>query len=334
MMSKIIERMIVRRMKKSKLVLTDGLHAVLIGTGSPLADINRSGPATAVIAGKKLFLVDAGDGSARNLQATGLNIGRLDKVFLTHFHSDHIGGLGDIMMLRWAAGGRREPLPVYGPPGTAAVVFGFNEAYSQDKAYRIAHHGEATLPREGAGGMPMEFDLGADPSAAKVIFQDEDVQITAFNVNHLPVYPAVGYRFDYKGRGIVISGDTAYTDNLAKQAGGADILICDALRPELVDIINRHADLTQSVTARKITADIKSFHLTPEEAAQIAAEAGISALFLTHIVPPLPATRLMRKVFLGKAPDYFTKNIYLGQDGMLISLAAADKSILVKNLLK
>ncbi len=333
MILKFIEQMIARRMKKSKLVLDDGLHAVLIGTGSPLADINRSGPAVAIIAGKKLFLVDAGDGSARNLQAAGLNIGKLEKVFLTHFHSDHIGGLGDIMMLRWAAGGRKEPLPIYGPPGAAVVVSGFNDAYRQDKAYRIAHHGTATLPQEGAGGVPVEFDLGTDPLAAKNIYTDEDVQITAFNVNHAPVYPAVGYRFDYKGKGIVISGDTGSTDNLAKQAKAADILICDALCPELLDIVNRHADLAQSVTAKKITADIKSFHLTPEEAARIAEKAKVSSLFLTHIVPPLPA-RLLKKIFLGKANKYYSKNIYLGRDGMLISLTSAYKNISVKYLFK
>lgn len=327
----LINAVSVYKMKHIKLVLEDGLHAVLTGTGSPIADIKRAGPSVAIQAGNKLFIVDTGDGSARNLQGAGLNIGKVDAVFITHFHSDHIGGLGETMVERWAAGGHSDQLPIYGPIGISTIVEGFKIAYEQDKGYRIAHHGADTLPPSGAGGKAIEFDLGRDPMAGKIIYDKEGVKITAFNVNHAPVYPAVGYKFEYKGRSIVISGDTVYTENLVEQSKGADLLICEALNPELVKIINQNAGLLGSATVAKITEDIPKYHMSPEQAAKTAAKAGVKHLTLTHIIPPLPS-RLLYNVFLGDAKKIYKGKIDIGRDGMLISLPANSKSIKTKYL--
>lgn len=327
----LINAVAVYKMKHIKLVLEDGLHAVLTGTGSPIADIKRAGPSVAMQAGNKLFIVDTGDGSARNLQGAGLNIGKVDAVFITHFHSDHIGGLGETMVERWAAGGHSDQLPIYGPIGISTIVEGFKIAYEQDKGYRIAHHGADTLPPSGAGGKAIEFDLGRDPMAGKIIYDKEGVKITAFNVNHAPVYPAVGYKFEYKGRSIVISGDTVYTENLVEQSKGSDLLICEALNPELVKIINQNAGLLGSATVAKITEDIPKYHMSPEQTAKTAAKAGVKHLTLTHIIPPLPS-RLLYNVFLGDAKKIYKGKIDIGRDGMLISLPANSKSIKTKYL--
>jgi ribonuclease Z len=328
----LINAVAVNKMKQSKLILGDGLHALLTGTGTSLIDINRAGSSVAVQAGNKLFIVDAGDGSARNLQRAGLNIGKVDAVFLTHFHSDHIGGLGETMMQRWQAGSHSDQLPVYGPVGTNTVVAGFKMVYEQDKGYRSALHGEHTFPPSGAGGKAIEFDLGSDPMASEIIFENDGVKVTAFNVDHAPVYPAVGYRFEYKDRSLVISGDTVYTENLVEQSKGVDLLICDAMNQEFVKIINRNASLLDGSAIVKITEDISKYHITPEQAAKVAAKAEVKYLALTHILPPLPSYRLLQNAFLGDARDFFKGKIDIGRDGMLISLPAGSESINTKYL--
>ena len=115
--------------------LGDGMHIVLCGAGGPMPSSTRSGPCVAVIANEKMFVVDAGAGGARNLGRMRLNTGSIDGVFLTHFHSDHIDGLGELAMMRWVTGTHTQPLPIFGPKGVASVVDGFNLAYEQDANY-------------------------------------------------------------------------------------------------------------------------------------------------------------------------------------------------------
>ena len=135
--------------------LPDGLHVALCGTGSPLPDPTRAGPCSVVIAGKRIFVVDTGDGGARNILLMGIPPGRIEALFLTHFHSDHIDGLGPLMLLRWTGSAAHSPLPVYGPPGVERVVAGFDAAYALDNGYRTAHHGATIVPPSGAGGAAM-----------------------------------------------------------------------------------------------------------------------------------------------------------------------------------
>lgn len=118
--------------------LADGLHVGLCGTGSPLHNRERAGACNVVIAGKHLFVIDAGEGGARNIGLMGLPTARIEALFLTHFHSDHIDGMGPMMLLRWPGSGNIAPLPVYGPTGVEAVIAGFNAAYAIDNGYRTA----------------------------------------------------------------------------------------------------------------------------------------------------------------------------------------------------
>ena len=117
----------------------DGLHLTLCGAGGPMPAPNASGPCVAVVAGERLFIVDAGTDGVRNLGRMGFPIGSIEAVFITHFHSDHIDGLGELATIRWVSAGNDEPLPVYGPEGVSKVANGFNAAYEQDFGYRHAH---------------------------------------------------------------------------------------------------------------------------------------------------------------------------------------------------
>ncbi|MBC7519654.1 MAG: MBL fold metallo-hydrolase [Sandarakinorhabdus sp.] len=309
--------------------LPDGLHVVLCGTGSPLPDPKRAGPCTLVIAGTRLFIVDAGEGGARNLTLMGMPTGRVEALFLTHFHSDHIDGLGPIMLMRWSGKPNTGPLPVHGPPGVERVVAGLNQAYALDNGYRTAHHGPAIMPPGGAGGIAVPFAIAKAPV---VVLNDGGVKITAFRVDHGPVDPAVGYRFDYKGRSVVLSGDTAPSASLVAAARGADLLVHEALQPVLVRKLTDALVAKGVANTAQITRDIINYHSSPEQAADVAKAAGVKALLLNHIVPPMPF-KFAYPAFLGDAADHFGGRITVGEDGMIDSLPAGGTAIATRKLL-
>jgi ribonuclease Z len=303
--------------------LPDGLHLVLCGTGSPLPDPTRAGPCTLVIAGNRMFVVDAGEGGARNLTLMGMPTGRIEALLLTHFHSDHIDGLGPLMLMRWSGRPNTSPLPVIGPSGVEQVVAGFNSAYKLDNGYRTSHHGPVIMPPSGAGGLAKPFPIGTTPL---VILDNAGLRITAFPVAHDPVDPAVGYRFDYKGRSVVLSGDTGPSPSLVAAAKGADLLVHEALQPALV------SKLTDALAARgiantaQITRDILNYHSSPEQAADAARAAGAKALLLNHIVPPMPF-KFAYPAFLGDAAAHFAGPITVGEDGMIVTLPAGSSDV-------
>ncbi|MDX2234845.1 MAG: MBL fold metallo-hydrolase [Hyphomonadaceae bacterium] len=309
--------------------LPDGLHVALCGTGSPLPDPRRSGPCTAIIAGPRVFIVDAGDGAARMTARMRLPAARLEGVFITHFHSDHIDGLGALALMRWAGGGGTAPLPVRGPSGVERVVAGFNEAYAQDAAYRIAHHGADIVVPGGAGmtAQPFAIPDGADQA---VVFNDGGLRVMAFRVDHEPVAPAVGYRFDYGGRSVVVSGDTSRAPALEAAAQGVDLLVHEALGPNLVALMEDSARQAGREKLAKIFKDIPDYHASPADAAASARAAGVKALLLTHIVPVMP-TPALEPVFL-KGADFGGK-LWIGRDGDLVSLPSGSGDITKRNVL-
>lgn len=310
----------------------DGLYAGLAGTGAPFPDINRVGPCIVVQAGNHLYIIDAGPGSARNIGLMGFDIGKVEAILLTHFHSDHIAELGEMMLQRWAGGSNTKPVDVIGPKGVETVVAGFNHAYSLDAGYRVAFHGAATVPPSGAGGRAKPFGLSSEEDASVVVVDKDGLKITAFKVNHSPAYPAVGYRVDYKGRSLVISGDTVPCQSLKNQSQGVDVLFHEAQQPSLIKMIHDQAGLSTNPSLAKITADIPGYHTSPEDAAKIARVAGVKHLVLYHILPPVPP--LLNNMFLGDAAKYYNGPITVGVDGLLISLPANSDKISIKQILK
>jgi ribonuclease Z len=303
--------------------LPDGLHLVLCGAGSPLPDPKRSGPCVAVIAGQQVFVVDAGSGASRRLSDLRFPQGRIDAILLTHFHSDHIDGLGELLMQRWVNRGAREPVK--------QVVDGVNRAYRLDSTYRVAHHGELIVPRSGTGGLAHPFPAPAE-GRGEVVIDEGGVKVTAFRVDHTPVDPAVGYRFDYGERSLVLSGDTIKSENLQRFAEGVDLLVHEALAPQLVAVLTRGAEAASRKNIAKITRDILTYHASPVDAAEVARDAGVGFLLYYHIVPPLPLAPL-ENAFLEGVDAVYDGPLAVGRDGTTVHLPVGSDAIDVEQRL-
>lgn len=304
--------------------LPDGLHAYVCGSGSPMPDASRAGPCIAVLAGKQAFVFDSGAGLIRKLGRMDFPVEKLQAAFLTHLHSDHIDGLGELMLQAWIAGRRAAPLPVYGPDGTDAVIAGFMRAYRTDQSFRIAHHGPQIAKPGGFGAAAFTVTL-PDGSASAPVFTKDGITVTAFRVNHSPIAPAYGYRIDYKGRSVVISGDTVYDANLVAAAKGTDLLFHEALNRSMVAALGAKLKERGNADTAQIMADIQGYHATPEDAARAAKEAGAKALVLYHLVPA-PPTRLIEPLFLGEAPKIYP-GVKLAHDGIIVSLPAGSTEV-------
>lgn len=307
--------------------LPDGLHVGICGAGSPMTDANRAGPCTVVIAGTRMFVFDAGGGAAARLLRMELNPAQIEAIFLTHYHSDHIDGLGELLMQRWVGAAATQPPRVFGPTGLNGVVDGFRDAYRLDQSYRTGHHGEQLAPPSGFGADPREFDIEA-PVGRLALIDEDLLQIVAFTVDHGPVAPAVGYRIRYKDRTIVISGDTRRSQNVEREAKNVDLLLHEALSMKLVQILENGFDRHGRSRYAQIMRDIRNYHSSPEDAASVAEAASVRRLVLHHIVPPLPLEAL-KPEFVGNAPTIFSGPIDVARDGDWYSLPAGGDSIVV-----
>ena len=295
--------------------LRDGnLHVVLCGTGSPLPDPGRVSSCTAIVTDNEFVLVDIGPGSWRKADLAQLPLGALTAVLLTHFHSDHIGDLGEAITMSWA-GGRTKPLEVYGPEGVEAVVQGFLTAYQPDAGYRTTHHGEKNMPIAASRAVPKAIQPN------EIVFDRNGLRIRAFPVNHEPVSPAYGYRIEYKGRVVVISGDTNKSASVEKNAAGADLLLHDSLSKNMILAAAGMADASGQKRRGDMARDIVTYHATPVEAAQTAAAAKVATLVLTHVVPAL-RNDAQEKQFVEGTAEVFSGKIIVARDGMRFDFPA------------
>jgi ribonuclease Z len=199
-------------------------RVVMLGTGTPNPDPERSGPAVAIVVNGTPYLVDFGPGVVRRASAMSpsyggsmeaLEIKNLRYAFLTHLHSDHSAGLSDLILTPWVLE-RNQPLELYGPDGIGEMASHILRAYRADIDYRV--YGLEPANNEGWRVHSHEIDEG-------VVFEDDNVRVEAFRVRHGTWPNAFGYRFTTPDRVIVISGDAAPDENLEKHAEGADILI-------------------------------------------------------------------------------------------------------------
>jgi len=299
----------------SELQRTDRITIVLVGTGSPLA---QAGPqtSTAVFVNGQFLLFDAGNNTLDVMNSLNFPLYELDAVFITHFHNDHYGDLGDVMEWSWIWG-RRHILPVYGPTGITQIVEGFRSAYELEESYRTAHHGEEIMPPEWSPSEPIEFAPPTDDSAI-VIYEKDGVTVKAFRVNHAPVEPSVGYRIEYAGKVVVLSGDTVRTNSLLEHSRNVDLLVAEAMNKEVVgaiEDINRELGYENQAT---ILFDVQDYHMDVSDVGALAQEANVQRLALNHLAPKPQSNRQAKMLFGDPVSELYSGELIVGEDGMQI----------------
>jgi ribonuclease Z len=269
------------------------IDVTLLGTGSPIPDAKRAGPATLIRAGEQTFLVDCGRGVQQRLAAAGSSATALTALLLTHLHSDHIADLGDLLITRWVMTFDPDaaPLPIIGPPGTADVVDATLKAFGHDIGYRLAHHPDLTGPPPVE---VLEYTEG-------VVWEHDDVLIRAAPTDHRPVAPTVGFRVEHAGASVVLAGDTVPCESLDRLAAGAGALVHTVIRKELIALM----------PAQRIR-DICDYHSSVEEAGTTATRAGVGILILTHYVPGIAPGQ--EEEWRALAATTFSRQIELGDD--------------------
>jgi ribonuclease BN (tRNA processing enzyme) len=249
---------------------SDGTQLVFLGTGTPLPEPERSGPATAVVVGGKAYLFDAGPGVVRRaMEAARLGLSALDSVnlrvaFLTHLHSDHTMGLPDLILTPWVMG-RETPLELYGPVGTAQMANGILQTWEEDINRRLNGLQPAT---------PNGFRVNAHEIEGGVVYEDANVTVTAIPVSH-GEWTAFGYRIDTADRSIVISGDTKPSSELEAACDGCDLLVHEIYT----------VGSTERVTP-EWQAYRRGYHTSTEELADIASRSRPGLVVLYHRANP------------------------------------------------
>ena len=294
----------------------EGLKITMCGTSSPLPAPGRAQACVAIETPEHLYIVDAGSGSAATAQLSGIPLDKLRGILVTHYHSDHISDIGGFNLNSWVAG-RKAPLQIIGPEGVARVVEGLNITYELDRGYRVAHHGAELLNPELGVLLSRTITEG-------VIVDEDDLRITAFEVSHPPIQPAYGYRLDYSGRSVVISGDSLVTEKIKELSDGVDVVVHDAMSLQLVrgaETISRSSGNTRIAT---VLHDIQDYHATTADLGRLAAESDIGLLALYHLVPA-PRNAMGIAAFKNGLPD----KAVITEDGMVIRLPVNSKEITV-----
>ncbi len=245
---------------------------IFLGTGGgPRPRKAVSAPSQVILVNNVPYVIDCGDGVARQLVSAGVPLPSLRHVFLTHQHSDHNADYGNLIWLSWAVG-LRTRVDTWGPPPLANMTKLFFEMNAADINTRIADEGRVPL---------VPLVTVHELTAGGVILQDQNVKVTAALVDHPPVMPAFAYRFDAADRSIVISGDTAPSDALIALAKGADVLVHEAIFLPAVDRI-----VASVPNASTLKQHLIASHTSPEDCGRIAQAAGVKTLVLSHLVPP------------------------------------------------
>jgi ribonuclease BN (tRNA processing enzyme) len=284
---------------RAALATDDRTRLILLGTGGgPRPKKENNATAQVIVAGGALYVVDCGDGVARQLVLAGLPLDRLRHVFITHHHSDHNADYGNLLLLSWASG-LRTRVDTWGPPPINEITRLFFEMSAYDIDIRIRDEGRVPL-------VPLiHAHEIAEPG---LVMQDENVKVSCALVPHPMVEPAFAYRLDAADRSIVISGDTAYSSELIALARGADVLVHEALYLPAVDRL-----VARVPNASSLRDHLLASHTSAEDCGKVAAAAGVKTLVLSHFVPP-DDPAVTAQMWLDAARRYFKGEIIVGHD--------------------
>ncbi|HSE47487.1 MAG TPA: MBL fold metallo-hydrolase [Gemmatimonadales bacterium] len=274
------------------------IKVTLLGTGSPPPVMHRFGPSILIEAAGQKFLIDAGRGALQRLGQVKVRWQDVEGVFFTHLHSDHVVGFPDLWLTGWLVGpGRDRPLHVWGPRGTKKMMAHLEQAYEFD--IRIRLYDDRASP-EGIVVFAQDISEG-------VVLEKGGLKITAFEVDHKPVKPAFGYRVDYGGRSVVLSGDTRVSQNLIRHAQGVDLLVHEVVSAETFPRAGARPERAKTVTEH---------HVTPEQAGEIFAKTKPRLAVYSHIVLPIATEQDLipptRKTYSGL--------VEVGEDLMVIEV--------------
>ena len=295
----------------------DSLQAYICGSSSPLPAPDRAQACVAIMTPRHLYIVDSGAGSTSRVMQGRLPLNRLQGVLITHLHSDHIAEIPELNLNSWIAG-RPLPLRVYGPRGIRRLVSALNRAYEADRSYRVLHHGEDLLP-------PALGELGAERVEPGVIIEDGDLIISAYRAEHDPVKPAYGYRFDYRGRSIVVSGDSNVTDETHRISRNLDLLLHDALSEPVISAMSAAAGDLGLKRNSRILADVLDYHAWTSALVEFEEKTPVGMVALYHLVPA-PQNILMEWIMLRQAPE----NFVIADDRDWFELPTGSRDILVR----
>ena len=255
------------------------LKVVLLGTGvGPLVNLQQFGASTLIEAGSIRLLFDCGRGATARLTQVGVPVGSIDRLFLTHLHSDHVVQLPDLLLTGWAGGGRRVPLNVWGPEGTRDMMDHLQQAFAFD--IHVRRDVDEKLPALGITVLSHDIAPG-------VVFEEQGVKVTAFLVDHGPVRPAFGYRVDFGGHSVVLSGDTRVSENLVEAAKGVDVLVHEVVDPL---VLRARSPYAESIIAH---------HTTPEQAGSLFARVKPRLAVYSHAPATESVILQTRKTYAG-----------------------------------
>lgn len=280
---------------------TQRSRLILLGTaGGPTPKPNRAAPAQAIVIGDATYLVDCGNGVARQLALAGVRLGTLRSVFVTHHHSDHNADYGTLLLLAWAADLARE-VRTFGPPPLVAMTRQMLELHATDIQTRMADEGRPPLA---------PLIVPSDIIRGGVVHEDANVRVTAAVVDHPPLAPALAYRFDSADRSIIISGDTRPSEALIALAKDADILVHEVMHLPSLDAL-----IASEPNATTLRAHLLASHTTTEQVGQIATAANVKTLVLSHFVPGGPPI-IPDQVWHDAVRPHFGGEIVVGRDLM------------------
>jgi len=274
------------------------ITVTLLGTGCPPPVMNRFGPSTLVEAGDQKFVFDAGRGALQRLTQLGVRWRDVQGVFLTHLHSDHVVGFPDLWLTGWlTTPGRSAPLPVWGPSGTSSMMAHLEQAYQADISVRTANDGASP-----DGVKIVAHDIGEG-----VVYDHGGVKVAAFEVDHAAMKPAFGYRIDYAGRSVILSGDTRLSENLIRHAQGVDLLVHEVFVPSTLERTGMPPERAKNILA---------YHLTPQQAGEVFARTRPRLAVYSHICLPTADTQDI----VAPTRTTYSGPLELGEDLMVIDV--------------